>query len=124
MSFGRLASLPRLHLAALPTPLDDAPALTAALGGPRILVKREDLTGFAMGGSKVRKLELILGEALARGADTLVVSGDLQSNLSRMVAAAAPLMGARAVLVLGVGKADARQLVLQQPAGEDVRLDV
>ncbi len=67
----QLAVLPRVRLAALPTPLDEAPRLTEALtgarGGPRILVKRDDLTGLAMGGNKVRKLEYHLGDALAQG---------------------------------------------------------
>ena len=71
--------LPRVHLAALPTPFEPLPGLTAELGGPRLWVKRDDLTGFGMGGSKVRKLEVILAEAQAQGADTLVVSGDYQS---------------------------------------------
>lgn len=125
MSFGGLAALPRARLATLPTPLEEAPGLSAALGGPRILVKREDLTGFALGGSKVRKLEMILGDALAQQADTLVVSGDLQSNLSRLVAAAAASLGLRAVLVLG-GEADESRkaqgnLLLDALAGAEIR---
>ncbi len=125
MTFGRLAALPRARLAILPTPLEEAPGLSAALGGPRILVKREDLTGFALGGSKVRKLEMILGDAQAQHADTLVVSGDLQSNLCRLVAAAAASLGMHAVLVLG-GEADESRevqgnLLLDGLAGAEIR---
>jgi D-cysteine desulfhydrase family pyridoxal phosphate-dependent enzyme len=122
---GRLQELPRVRLAAVPTPLEELAVLSRELGGPRLLVKREDLTGFAMGGSKVRKLELILGEAAAQGADTLVVSGDYQSNLSRMVAAAAGRLSARAVLVLGGEPHESRNptgnLLLDTLAGAEVR---
>ena len=52
-----LAALPRARIAILPTPLEEAPRLTEALGGPRILVKRDDLTGLALGGNKARQLE-------------------------------------------------------------------
>ncbi len=63
-----LHSFPRIPLAHLPTPLEEAPRLSAALGGPHILVKRDDLTGLALGGNKVRKLELLLADALAQAA--------------------------------------------------------
>src|SRR3954470_6348304 len=86
---GRIAGMPRLNLAKLPTPLDEAPRLTAALGGPRILFKRDDLTGIGLGGNKVRKLEFLIAQALNEGADTLVASGGFQSNLVRIAAAMA-----------------------------------
>ena len=60
----RLAELQRLRLAALPTPLDDTPRLTAELGGPRILVKRDDPTGVAFGGNKIREFEYSLVPAV------------------------------------------------------------
>lgn len=100
----QLARLPRVRLAALPTPLDEAPRLARALAGsgdaPRLLIKRDDLTGFALGGNKVRKVEYHLGEALAGGYDTLVTTGAIQSNHCRVTAAAARVGGMECVLVL------------------------
>jgi len=90
----------RIGLANLPTPLDDAPRLTAALGGPRILVKRDDLTGLALGGNKARKLELLAAQALDAGADMLVTGGGVQSNHARITAAAANRLGLDCHLVL------------------------
>lgn len=91
---------PRYSLANLPTPLEDAPRLSAALGGPRILIKRDDLTGLALGGNKVRKLEWLLGDALAQGADCLITTGALQSNHCRQTAGAAAKAGLPCYLVL------------------------
>lgn len=97
-------SAPRLRLASLPTPLEDATRLRAALGGParapRILIKRDDLTGLALGGNKARKLEFLVADAVRAGATTLVTSGAVQSNHARMTAAAARVAGLRPVLVL------------------------
>ncbi len=64
--------LPRATLGTFPTPLEDAPRLSAQLGGPRILIKRDDLTGLAFGGNKTRKLEFNLGEALEHGIHVVV----------------------------------------------------
>ena len=83
-----LARFPRVRLAHLPTPLEPAPRLSEALG-VEIWIKRDDCTGLAGGGNKTRKLEFLLGEALARGADTLVTQGAVQSNHVRQTAAAA-----------------------------------
>jgi D-cysteine desulfhydrase family pyridoxal phosphate-dependent enzyme len=94
-------TLPRLRLAQLPTPLEEAHRLSAALGGPRILFKRDDLTGAALGGNKVRKLEFIIGRALAEGVDSLVVSGGFQSNLARIAAGIGNRLGLHVALVLG-----------------------
>ena len=93
-------SLPRVRLGFLPTPLADLPRLSKALGGPRLLVKRDDLTGLAAGGNKTRKLEFSVGEAVRQGADTLVTLGAVQSNHARQTAAAAAATGLRCVLVL------------------------
>ncbi|MDQ1467542.1 MAG: L-cysteate sulfo-lyase [Actinomycetota bacterium] len=90
----------RVALASLPTPLDDAPRLTAALGGPRIIVKRDDLTGLALGGNKARKLELLAAEARSLRADVLVTGGGVQSNHARMTAAAANRLGIDCHLVI------------------------
>jgi D-cysteine desulfhydrase family pyridoxal phosphate-dependent enzyme len=96
-----LNTLPRLRLAQLPTPLEEARRLSESLGGPRILFKRDDLTGVALGGNKVRKLEFVIGRAVAEGMDSLVVSGGFQSNLARIAAAMGNRLGLQVVLVLG-----------------------
>ncbi|HSH99392.1 MAG TPA: D-cysteine desulfhydrase family protein [Reyranella sp.] len=88
-----LSRFPRLGLAHLPTPLEPMKRLTAALGGPRLWVKREDCTGAGLGGNKLRKLDYVLHEAVAAGADTLVSGGVVQSNSQRQVAAAAAKLG-------------------------------
>jgi D-cysteine desulfhydrase family pyridoxal phosphate-dependent enzyme len=94
-------SLPRRHsLARLPTPLVEAKRLSTALGGPRILIKRDDMTGFGFGGNKIRKLEFYLVEALAEGADVIVTGAGPQSNHVRATAAAARVVGMEAVVVL------------------------
>jgi len=95
-----LDPFPRVRLASLPTPLEPLPRLSAFLGGPRILVKRDDQTGLAMGGNKVRKLEYLAGDALALGCDTLVTIGGLQSNHVRQTAAAAARLGMQCEVVL------------------------
>jgi L-cysteate sulfo-lyase len=89
----RLSPFRRLGLAHLPTPLEPMKRLTAHLGGPRLWVKREDCTGLGMGGNKLRKLDYVLREAIAAGADTLVSGGVVQSNSQRQVAAAAAKLG-------------------------------
>lgn len=83
----------RVHLAHLPTPLEAMERATDALGGPRLLVKRDDCTGLALGGNKARKLEHLCAEALAAGCDTLVTGGGPQSNHVRMTTAAANRLG-------------------------------
>lgn len=93
--------LPRAALASLPTPLEDAPRLAATLGGPQLFVKRDDLTGLATGGNKARKLEFILGDALAQGADTIITACGIQSNRARMTSAACRRLGLECVLLLG-----------------------
>lgn len=99
-----LAHRPFRRLAALPTPLEDATRLREALGGrarcPRILVKRDDLTGLGLGGNKARKLEFLIGDALAQGATSVITTGAVQSNHARMTAAAARRSGLDVDLVL------------------------
>jgi len=92
-----------LPLALLPTPLVDASNLSAALGGSRILVKRDDLAGRALGGNKVRKLQYLLADAQQNGATVVVTGGGRQSNHACQAAVCARLSGLRAVLVLGPG---------------------
>ena len=84
--------LDRMVLARLPTPLDDAPTLADALGVARLSIKREDMSGYALGGNKLRQLDFILAEAIAAGADTLVAAGS-QSNFCRSLAGAAAKLG-------------------------------
>jgi D-cysteine desulfhydrase family pyridoxal phosphate-dependent enzyme len=107
---GRIAAMPRLSLAKLPTPLEEAPRLSAALG-PRILLKRDDLTGVGLGGNKVRKLEFLIARALQEGADTLIASGGFQSNLARIAVAMANGVGMRTELVLGGVPGEPRPIV-------------
>jgi D-cysteine desulfhydrase len=92
--------VPRTSLANLPTPLEPSPRLTAALGGPAIWVKRDDLTGFGLSGNKVRKLEFHLAAALDAGADTVITCGAVQSNHARATALAAARVGLGAILYL------------------------
>jgi D-cysteine desulfhydrase family pyridoxal phosphate-dependent enzyme len=93
--------IPRARFAALPTPVEPLPRLSQALGsGPRLLVKRDDLTGLAFGGNKTRKLEFVLAEAQANGARTLVTVGAAQSNHCRQTAALAARAGLDCILVL------------------------
>lgn len=92
--------IPRLRFAHLPTPIEELPRLSEVLGGPRILVKRDDQTGLAFGGNKTRKLEFLVAEALELGARTLISGGALQSNHCRQTAAAAAKFGLDCILVL------------------------
>jgi D-cysteine desulfhydrase family pyridoxal phosphate-dependent enzyme len=88
-----MATPGRLPLAHLPTPVEALDRLSEWLGGPRLLVKRDDQTGLALGGNKARKLEFLCAEAVAQGCDTLVTGGGRQSNHARMTAAAANRLG-------------------------------
>jgi D-cysteine desulfhydrase family pyridoxal phosphate-dependent enzyme len=98
------AAVPRLPLATLPTPLHELRRLRDALGGaakaPRILIKRDDLTGLALGGNKARKLEFLVADAVKQGARALITTGATQSNHARMTAAAARVAGLECHLVL------------------------
>jgi len=96
-----LVSYPkRLKLAQTPTPLLPLSRLSETLGGPRLWVKRDDLTGAASSGNKVRKLEFLLAEAKAQGCDTLITSGGVQSNHCRAVAVLGAQLGLKVHLLL------------------------
>jgi D-cysteine desulfhydrase len=95
-----LARFPRARFALLPTPLEPMPRLSAALGGPTLWVKRDDCTGLAGGGNKTRKLEFLVADALAQGADTLVTCGAPQSNHCRITLAAAVREGLKCRFVI------------------------
>jgi D-cysteine desulfhydrase family pyridoxal phosphate-dependent enzyme len=90
----------RIKFAHLPTPVETLPRLSEALGGPRLLIKRDDQTGLAFGGNKTRKLEFLVAEARDQGAKTLISGGALQSNHCRQTAAAAARFGFECILVL------------------------
>jgi D-cysteine desulfhydrase family pyridoxal phosphate-dependent enzyme len=90
----------RLNFAHLPTPIEELPRLTTVLGGPRILVKRDDQTGLAFGGNKTRKLEFLVAEAREQGANMLISAGAIQSNHCRQTVAAAARFGFDCTLVL------------------------
>ncbi len=88
-----LARFRKISLGHFPTPLEKLDNLTRSLGGPDIYIKRDDCTGLATGGNKTRKLEFLVADAIARGADTLVTQGATQSNHVRQTAAAARRVG-------------------------------
>ena len=93
-------TLARVSIAHLPTPLEPLSRLTAQLGGPELWIKRDDQTGLATGGNKARKLEFLVADALAQGADTLITAGAAQSNHARQTAAAAAKFGLACTLAL------------------------
>jgi D-cysteine desulfhydrase family pyridoxal phosphate-dependent enzyme len=88
----RLSKFPRVALAQAPTPIEPLPRLGAELG-IELFVKRDDMTGLAMGGNKARQLEFYFGAARAAKADTILITGAVQSNFIRMAAAAAARLG-------------------------------
>lgn len=95
-----LTRFPRVRLSHAPTPMEPLDNLSKLLGGPRLWIKRDDCTGLALGGNKTRKLEFLLGAALAEGADTLITQGAVQSNHVRQTAAAAARCGLACEIVL------------------------
>jgi D-cysteine desulfhydrase/L-cysteate sulfo-lyase len=92
VALGALDSIPRVRLGHAPTPLDRASALGKELGID-LYIKRDDCTGLAFGGNKVRQLEFYLGAARAENADTILITGAVQSNFVRLAAAAARTQG-------------------------------
>jgi 1-aminocyclopropane-1-carboxylate deaminase/D-cysteine desulfhydrase-like pyridoxal-dependent ACC family enzyme len=96
-----IKSCEKVSLGFLPTPVAKLSQLSSALGGPEILIKRDDLTGLAFGGNKTRKLEFILHDAIAKGCDTVITAGAAQSNHCRQTAAAAAVLKLECHLVLG-----------------------
>jgi len=114
---------PRFPLALLPTPLVEAPRLSRALGGPRLFIKRDDLTGFGFGGNKVRGLEFYLADALAQQADVIVTGAGPQSNHVRATAAAARVAGLAVVAVIHDSRPSEAQgnLLLDELLGVELR---
>jgi D-cysteine desulfhydrase/L-cysteate sulfo-lyase len=103
-----IARLPRVKLIERPTPITEAPNLARVLNagrpGPRIFIKRDDLTSLALGGNKLRNLEFRLARTLADDPDTVIVGLDLQSNSARQTVAACNKLGLKTILVLEGGK--------------------
>jgi len=112
----------RLNLAQTPTPFYPLERLSEQLGGPRIWIKRDDLTGAATSGNKIRKLEFLLAEALANGCDTLITSGGVQSNHCRSVALLGAQLGLKVHLLLrsDIEPIPVGNLLLDQLAGATI----
>ena len=112
----------RIILAQLPTPIEPLEKISALLGGPRILIKRDDQTGLALGGNKTRKLEFLLADAIGKRADVLITAGAPQSNHCRQTAAAAAKAGLRCVIVLGGSPPDVPNgnLLLDRMLGAEI----
>lgn len=127
----RLNDFPRYPLTFGPSPVHPLNRLSDHLGGARVWAKREDCSsGLAFGGNKTRKLEYIVPDALASGADTLVSIGGFQSNHTRQVAAVAAHLGLKCRLVQerwvewdDPGNATVGNILLSRIMGADVRLD-
>lgn len=115
----------RLFLAQTPTPLQFLERLSKREGGPRIWIKRDDQTGAATSGNKVRKLEFTLARALAQGADTLITCGGVQSNHCRTAALLGAQLGLKVHLILRLDTAaepPCGNLLLDTLAGADITL--
>jgi L-cysteate sulfo-lyase len=95
-----IARFPRVRLGHFPTPLEPLENLTRVLGGPRLWIKRDDCTGLSTGGNKTRKLEFLMAEAQALGADVVITQGATQSNHARQTVAAAARLGLRCHILL------------------------
>ena len=117
-----IATLPRERVAFLPTPLEECPRLSQALGATRILMKRDDLTGLAFGGNKGRHLEFRMGDVKAKGCDVYINVNRWESNDARIMAAACAKLGVRYVLVVrgGAGKPMEANLLLEHLMGAEI----
>ena len=120
----QVAQVPQVKLGHFPTPLEECPRLSEALGGPRIFIKREDCSGLAFGGNKVRQLTFTLGDAVAQGADTIVHGAASQSNHCRQAAAACGKLGLKCYLRLARDHKSIPQgnLLLDKLAGVDLEI--
>jgi len=122
----RLSNLPQVTLCNLPTPLHEMLKLSEDLGGVRLFIKRDDLTGLAFGGNKARKLDFILADVRAQKADTLVTWAGLQSNWCRQAIAACRVAGIRPVVILfkrpGLPSEHDGNLLLDEILGAEIKL--
>jgi 1-aminocyclopropane-1-carboxylate deaminase/D-cysteine desulfhydrase-like pyridoxal-dependent ACC family enzyme len=101
-----MENISRVTLAQLPTSLQEAPRLSAALGGPRILIKRDDLMGlYLVGGNKIRELEFVIPDVKRKGADVIIMSGTSQPSYGVQLAAVAGKLGMEVILLLNKGAA-------------------
>lgn len=118
-----IEKFPTIKLACLPTPLEPAKGLAAAIGLAELFIKRDDLTGLAGGGNKARKLEFDFAAIVSGGYDTVITAGGIQSNHARMTAAAACKLGLKVKLVLGGPDFDRPRgnLLLDQMLGAEIR---
>ena len=119
-----LAAIPRAKIAHLPTPLEELHRLSAELGGPRILIKRDDATGLAMGGNKARHYEYELAHLIEQGYDAYVNMMDYHSNNARMTAAASNKFGIKysCVLRYAAGREIQGNLLIDKILGADLHL--
>jgi 1-aminocyclopropane-1-carboxylate deaminase/D-cysteine desulfhydrase-like pyridoxal-dependent ACC family enzyme len=118
-----LKGLDRVNLCTLPTPLVEAKGLSKALGGPRILIKRDDLNGLAVGGNKARALEFLLAKAKSSGNDVVVAVGPQQSNWLCCLTAASRKCGMDVILFLLKGDNEMQgNLLLFQLLGAEIHL--
>jgi L-cysteate sulfo-lyase len=120
----KIGEIPRVELGVRPTPLQECLRFSQALGGTRIFVKRDDLTGLAFGGNKVRKLEFLMAGLVQEGVEVMVTGAAEQSNFCRQASAAAAKLGIEAVLIL-MGDPNAEKqgnLLVDHLLGADVRL--
>lgn len=95
-----LSRFPRRRYSQGPSPIEFLPNFSKALGGPKVWIKRDDMLGLTPGGNKTRKLEFLMGDALAKGADTLITCGAPQSNHCRITLAAAVKEGLKCRFVI------------------------
>lgn len=118
----KIAQLPQVDIGHFPTPLEACPRLSEALGGPRIFIKREDCSGLAFGGNKVRQLTFTIGDGVNQGADTIIQGAASQSNHCRQAAAAAAKLGLNCYLRLARDNKSVMQgnVLLDDLAGADV----
>jgi D-cysteine desulfhydrase family pyridoxal phosphate-dependent enzyme len=118
-----LSSQERIHLCTLPTPIEKPAGLQTLVPSIDLLIKRDDVMELAMGGNKVRKLEFLMADARAHSSDTVITTGDLHSNHTRLTAAAARKLGMKAVLAMKGKKPESIQgnLLLSYLLGADVR---
>ncbi len=126
----RLLAIPHLNYGFYPTPIEELPRLRKALGGgPRLLIKRDDYTGAGLGGNKVRKLEYLLAQAVAEGAEVVITIGGITSNHARITAAMCARLGLHCILVLNAtaptkssDRLKPASLYLDEMFGAEIRL--
>lgn len=117
-----IVKLPYTNLGNYPTPLMELPHLSKVLGGTRILIKREDLCGLALGGNKVRKFQFLLADIKQRGFDTVIANADARSNHCVQLAAAANKLGMQATFLLAGEQLEVQgNPLLHNILGSDVR---